>query len=661
VCTYAVSTAPLFCSLAFGYRAYAPGQSPMRAAEIAANRLASTSDRITQLRGASSEARDTAHPGECNVTRSNFQSDRDSNVSDIGSLLFDPRRGDVEDDASSPKERSLLAIAGSLLAEISLPKLVFAFIISTLIPALLLGLAPLVATAWLLKLSWIAAQITGFGTAVVLVAIIALGWIGWRPLLRVAEINFWSLNALAIQPSYVFCREALRFLTERTLSKNTGAVARARLRAISSAAAAVILCICAALIAAVFWQVSRWVGTAADLLDFRSLILPMLANAVVVICAYLSVASLIWGFADATMGQPIDLAEFDASPGDRTWRIAHLSDIHLVGEQYGFRIESGRNGPRGNSRFSHIMTCIEAIHNIRPLDLVLVTGDMTDAGRATEWAEFMDTVDQHPVLAARMIILPGNHDLNIVDRQNPARLDLPFSPGKRLRQMRALSAIAAVQGHRVLVVDPAKGSFGPTLAETLAPHRQRIADFADAGSLRLSAGLGRLWDQQFPMILPPATKDGLAVAILNTNAETHFSFTNALGVVSAEQTRKLEAAINQFPEAHWIVALHHHLVEYPMSVAKFSERIGTALINGSWFVRKLKPFAARMIVMHGHRHIDWIGACGKLKIVSAPSPVMGGKNDARTYFHIHTLTSGPGGQLCLLPPERAEVAGASGR
>ena len=34
-------------------------------------------------------------------------------------LLFDPRKGDVEDDSSSPKRRSLLAIAGSLFAEIS--------------------------------------------------------------------------------------------------------------------------------------------------------------------------------------------------------------------------------------------------------------------------------------------------------------------------------------------------------------------------------------------------------------------------------------------------------------------------------------------------------------------------------------------------------------
>jgi hypothetical protein len=32
---------------------------------------------------------------------------------------IDPRRGDVEDDASSSKRRSLLSLAGSLLAEIA--------------------------------------------------------------------------------------------------------------------------------------------------------------------------------------------------------------------------------------------------------------------------------------------------------------------------------------------------------------------------------------------------------------------------------------------------------------------------------------------------------------------------------------------------------------
>jgi hypothetical protein len=595
------------------------------------------------------------------MTQSDPQPDRKHDRADVGiildKMLFDPRHGDAEDDGSSPKQRSLLAIAGSLFAEISLPKLAFSWTVSILLPAILLGSAPLVATIWLAKASRSVAELTGLGTALMLAAVAGLGWIGWQPLWRIAEVNFWSLNALALQPGYTFCREALRYLAEHMFSGTSDAAARGRLRAVSSAGAAVILCVCSLLIAMLAWPATHWIGTVADLLSLHSLVLPALANAVVVVSAYLAVASLVWGVADASMDQPIDLPAFAAASAGPAWRIAHLSDIHMVGEHYGFRIESGRSGPRGNSRVVRVMDRLEAIHNIRPLELVLVSGDMTDAGRASEWAEFIDVVTQHPHLAQRMIVLPGNHDLNIVDRLNPARLDLPFSPAKRLRQMRTLSAMVALQGERVRVVDPRSGKLERTLAEALAPHRQRIADFADSGRLRLSAGLGRLWDDQFPMIVPPATADGIAVAILNSNAETHFSFTNALGLVSAGQARKFASAVRQFPQARWIVALHHHLMEYPMSVASFSERIGTALINGSWFVRSLKSIAARTVVMHGHRHIDWVGTCGKLKIVSAPSPVMGVKNVAPTHFYIHTLTSGDDGELYLLPPERVEIAG----
>jgi hypothetical protein len=258
-----------------------------------------------------------------------------------------------------------------------------------------------------------------------------------------------------------------------------------------------------------------------------------------------------------------------------------------------------------------------------------------------------------------MIVLPGNHDVNIVDRANPARLDLPFSTGKRLRQMRTLSAIAAVQGDRVRVIAHSSGRLAQTLNEALALHRLRIVAFAKNGGLRRSLGLRGVFDDQFPMILPPATEDGLGVAILNSNAQTHFSFTNALGLVSVEEGRRLAAAIRGYPKARWIIALHHHLIEYPMPVVAFSERVGTALVNGSWFVRKLGPFAGRVVVMHGHRHIDWIGACGAVKIISAPSPVMGATDDAPTHFHIHTLAAGPDGQLRLLVPERVEIAGVA--
>jgi hypothetical protein len=71
--------------------------------------------------------------------------------------------------------------------------------------------------------------------------------------------------------------------------------------------------------------------------------------------------------------------------------------------------------------------------------------------------------------------------------------------------------------------------------------------------------------------------------------------------MTAGQERGLAAATRQFPRARWIVALRHHLMEYPRPVKEFSERIGTALVNGSWFVRRLQ---------HLGRRVPHTGACG---------------------------------------------------
>jgi predicted MPP superfamily phosphohydrolase len=569
--------------------------------------------------------------------------------------LVDPRWGDAGSDTSSPEQRSLLSIAGTLLVEVSLPKLLLAWTVLLLLPAVLLGTAPLVATAWLTSVSKQLLKLTEIGAALTGLTLIALGTIAWRPLLRVAEVNFWSLNAMAVQPGYALCREALRHLADLALSPASSPVKRARVRAASSAFAGVMVCGCSLLVAVLVWPASRWIGTVADLVSSHRLIVPTLANALVLVSGYVMIAALVWGFADATMDQPAELAAFDLPSSGSKWRIAHLSDLHVVGERYGFRIESGRLGPRGNDRVERIMTRLEAIHRAQPIDVLLVSGDLTDAGLATEWAEFLDVMTRHPVLASRTILVPGNHDLNIVDRTNPARLDLPLSVGKPLRQMRTLLAIAAVQGNRVRVVEPGSKQLVRTLNEALALQRSSIAAFMENGGLRRGVRLRHLFDDQFPMILPPATEAGLGIAILNSNAETHFSFTNALGMISVEESQRLAAAIRAYPRACWIVALHHHLIEYPMPGVAFSERIGTALVNGSWFIRKLAPLGHRVIVMHGHRHIDWIGACGRLKIVSAPSPVMGGRDEVPTHFHIHTVATGPGGELRLLAPERVDI------
>lgn len=571
--------------------------------------------------------------------------------------ILDPRDGDIEDDASSTERRSMLWLAGSLLAEISLPKLVATWVLLIVLPGLLVGAAPLLVSIWIRAiLSNLAGVFYELAPILILALLAAVGWIAGRPLLRLIESSFWSLNALAVQPVYVVFREGLRHLAEFRRGAQLKTAARARLRAGAAISAGAVTCTIGAGVILLVWPATRWVGTLAHFATPMGVVPMLLANGAVMIFGYLAVAAVVWGVADASMDQAQDLVDFAAPPDvGRTWRVAHLSDLHTVGEPYGFRIESGRSGPRGNARVQQTFACLDAVHAAQPLDLVLITGDMTDAGRSAEWAEFFAALAAHPALAERMVMLPGNHDVNVVDRASPARMELPTSPTKRLRQLRTISALSALQGARCHVTAPGSGRLGATLTAALAPHQAAVAAFADTGAMRLSWSLAKLWPAIFPLVLPPAEANGLGVMVMNSNAETHFSFTNALGLVCGEQARAVVATAAQYPRAGWIIALHHHVVEYPRPVKALSERIGTALINGTWFIRRLRPLAGRAVLMHGHRHVDWIGTCGGLLIVSAPSPVMAPRESTRTHFHVHTLSVGADGRLTLLPPQRVTV------
>ena len=571
--------------------------------------------------------------------------------------VIDPRGGDIEDDASSTKRRSLLSLAGSLLAEISLPKLILSWTMLFVVPGLLLGLTPLVASAWVGMVSRkITYPLLGIWPALLLVIVLAIGLFGVRSLFRMAESSFWSLNSLAVEPIYVACREALRHLVEKVLQSQLNESQLATLRAGTAGAAGIVIFTVALAVLVACWPSSRWLGNVADLASPRDLASVALANSIVLVAGYLAIAALVWALADATMPRPLDFGAFPAGAhADHTWRIAHLSDIHVVGERYGFRIESGRAGPRGNERLNRLLALLDVIHANNPLDTILITGDITDAGRSAEWSELLDALAAFPRLAERILILPGNHDLNIVDRANPARLDLPTSPNRRLRRLRFLSAVDALQGERVRLIDQTGRCLAGSLSEALKPHRTEMAGFAEVGRPRLSRRLNELWAAVFPMVLPPDRNNGLGIILLNSNADTHFSFTNALGMISAEQVRGIEIAAAQYPQACWIVALHHHVIEYPKAAKVLSERIGTALVNGNWFVRRLQALGGRAVLMHGHRHIDWIGKCAGLSIVSAPSPVMEAADDAATYFYIHTLAVENGGRFGLLAPERVVV------
>jgi hypothetical protein len=81
-----------------------------------------------------------------------------------------------------------------------------------------------------------------------------------------------------------------------------------------------------------------------------------------------------------------------------------------------------------------------------------------------------------------------------------------------------------------------------SLSEALKPHRTEMAKFAEVGKPRLSKRMNELWAAVFAMVLPPGRDDGLGIILLNSNADTHFSFTKALGMISVEQARGIAIA-----------------------------------------------------------------------------------------------------------------------
>ncbi|MGR3783903.1 MAG: metallophosphoesterase family protein [Albimonas sp.] len=107
-------------------------------------------------------------------------------------------------------------------------------------------------------------------------------------------------------------------------------------------------------------------------------------------------------------------------------RLAHLSDLHF-----------GRVPPRIADRL------LEAVSRLEP-DLTVITGDMTQRSRSSQWRMARDFVDRLP---GPVICVPGNHDAPL---ENVARRLL--SPWRRYRRYIALDVAPTTRMKGVRVV-----------------------------------------------------------------------------------------------------------------------------------------------------------------------------------------------------------------
>lgn len=575
--------------------------------------------------------------------------------------IWDFRRGDDDDNRTSPHGGGLRRLLLSVALEFNYVKAVIVFLILIVGPAMLVGIVPsLVVTYGRLKFNAAASASYSPIVAMFVLTLLLAGalWIG-RPLLPRAIESFWHLHYTLVFPVFVAAREVLRSLSEQFSGPTASPRELDRKRRIGTVLGALLF---AGGGIALALTIDLSIGL--QLVDVEhvrpwAVVTAALGNAAIVLGLSTAAESLYWVWREFRFrGQVLDWTPGPPEPGAAIDRVAHLSDLHFVGERYGCRMEAGTLGPRGNQCIRRALSELASIHALNPVRHLLVTGDVTDDGTRAEWAEFIDLLQDYPELRARLSFVPGNHDVNIVDRNNPGRFDLPGSASQALRKLRVVLALDALQGQRAHIVDRTSGALGPTLSDYLRKDGrvERLRALADRGTVRGRREISKVWDTIFPLVEPPSPGVGYGLILLNSNARSHFALTNAIGVVNPSQLKGLKSVLRTFPHNAWMILLHHQVVEYPVASISLIDRIGLALVNAPDVLAAIAAHASRCLVLHGHRHRDWIGKCQDVVLCSAPSATLGSQEEKyRGSFHIHEFSLGAHGDIRLTATERVRV------
>lgn len=289
-----------------------------------------------------------------------------------------------------------------------------------------------------------------------------------------------------------------------------------------------------------------------------------------------------------------------------TYRIAHLSDLHLTARDSDRRSEPKLFGPlRGmNSGFRRILASPEVAES----DLLLVTGDVTDRGDPASWSVFRDAVTQARV-ADRVLVVPGNHDV--------CCLGLARLPRRGAHASQYLKR--AVAGLR------------------LACASSRMIPVDDTGFDR------------FPWIVCPIPE--LALFGLNSNNLGNLTLaTNARGDVDYYQLERLGRLLWKYREVPVkILALHHspNIPGPPTAWKRDLKRFSRLELAGHQ-IPKHQRQALRLLclshrvrlVVHGHLHRSEDRRVAGIRTVGAPAttePIRGDGAAAGYQFFRYTL------------------------
>jgi plasmid stabilization system protein ParE len=339
-------------------------------------------------------------------------------------------------------------------------------------------------------------------------------------------------------------------------------------------------------------------------------------------------------------------------------RVAHLSDLHVTEGDRVRLVEHPR--PGGNRSLAALLERPE----LRQADAILITGDVTDRGTADSWQRFHELV-AGAGLAERVVLVPGNHDLSLIDPlgnwRDPAghwRRNDRFGIVQLANLLKFCEAFAATGGGRLGAV---LGKDGPipyleawaacerevrpvvTALPALAVPRRPWGRGFFAGARQVRSYERRIEAARdallalFPVAVP-AGRDGVVFVLNSCTPVARHPATNALGRVGRAQYHRLDRLAGHFPHPIKLLALHHHVVRraeeqshdlFDRIVAKF-----TVLGDAPPLVRFCRKHQVRA-VLNGHRHLSYqLRLPNGTVLIAAPSSTIGDElaHDPRPQF-----------------------------
>jgi hypothetical protein len=82
------------------------------------------------------------------------------------------------------------------------------------------------------------------------------------------------------------------------------------------------------------------------------------------------------------------------------------------------------------------------------------------------------------------------------------------------------------------------------------------------------------------------------------------------------------------------------------------------LVNASDVLRLITRSGRPVVIMHGHRHRDWVGTRGRVLVCSAPSVTFGDRGSQRSEgrFSIYDIALAPDGAVQIPSVDRVCVS-----